>query len=127
MEYGDKLYNNWSKIIAESDVLLLQREIPEKINILAARCAKEVKTHEITVILDMGGRDEQISNELVDLCDIISPNETETERLFQKKNRLSAADAIALAKEENCRRIDSLMAEFEEVKENLTISIEKHR
>lgn len=56
-------------------MLLLQREIPENINILAARCAKEVQTHEVTVILDMGGRDEVISKELINLCDIISPND----------------------------------------------------
>lgn len=74
MAYGDTLDESWYQAIAESNVLLLQREIPEKINILAARCAKEVQTHEITVILDMGGRDEVISKELVNLCDIISPN-----------------------------------------------------
>ena len=30
----------------------------------------------------MGGRDDPISNELVSLCDVISPNQTEVRRLL---------------------------------------------
>jgi len=52
--------------------LLLQREIPEYVNIIAARTAKEAGT---IVILDMGGRDEPLSVELIKQIDIISPNE----------------------------------------------------
>ena len=46
---------------------------------MAARCAKDNK---VQVILDMGGRNDPISDELIRLCDIISPNETEVARLF---------------------------------------------
>lgn len=46
---------------------------------MAARCAKE---NNVQVILDMGGRSDPISDELIRLCDIISPNETEVARLF---------------------------------------------
>lgn len=79
MAYPDKqdaqLDEAWSEAIASSNVLLLQREIPEHINLLAARKAKSVQTHEVIVILDMGGRDDPLSDELVALCDIVSPNQ----------------------------------------------------
>ena len=75
MNYGNEIEQSWKNIISQCNLLLLQREVPEKINILAAKFAKSVETHEVTVILDMGGRDEQISQNLVELCDIISPNE----------------------------------------------------
>ena len=68
------LHESWQQIISQCNVLMLQREIPERVNIMAARCAKEVQSHEIIVILDMGGADEPISQELIELCDIISPN-----------------------------------------------------
>jgi hypothetical protein len=42
--------------------LLLQREIPEYVNVVAARTAKKYGT---MVILDMGGRDEPLSEELI--------------------------------------------------------------
>lgn len=61
---------------------MLQREIPEFVNILAARVAKEAGT---LVMLDIGGRDEPLSDELLNLCDIISPNETELDRVVGQK------------------------------------------
>lgn len=63
-------------------VLMLQREIPEYVNIAAARVAREAGT---TVILDIGGRDEPLSEELLNLVHMISPNETELDRVIGKK------------------------------------------
>jgi len=63
----------------QSSILLLQREVPESVNVKAAKCAHD---NQVTVILDMGGRDDPISNELVSLCDVISPNQTEVRRLL---------------------------------------------
>jgi len=37
------------------------------------------------VILDVGGRDEPLSEELLNLVDILSPNETELERVIGHK------------------------------------------
>ena len=85
VDNSESLDESWREIISQSNVLLLQREIPERLNILAARCAKEVQTHEIIVILDMGGIDEPVSRELIHLCDIVSPNETEAKRLFNSE------------------------------------------
>ena len=61
----ETIHESWRQIISQSNVLLLQREIPEAVNILAAKCAKEVSTHEVTVILDMGGRDDRVTSELI--------------------------------------------------------------
>lgn len=53
-------------------ILLLQREVPDFVNVVAARTANKAET---LVILDVGGRDEPISEELLQNIDIISPNE----------------------------------------------------
>lgn len=59
-------------MIFKGKILLLQREIPEYVNIVAARTAKKAGT---LVILDAGGRDEPLSKELLENIDIFSPNE----------------------------------------------------
>ena len=79
MAYEDaELPQAWISTIAGSDVLLLQREIPDKVNIRAAQAAADAKKQgkDITVIFDLGGRDKDyISPNLLCNCDIISPNE----------------------------------------------------
>ena len=65
--------------IKNSDCILLQREVPEIYNI---RIAKIAKQYGITVILDVGGEDSKISTELLNLIDILSPNQTELDRLI---------------------------------------------
>ena len=70
----ESLPETWVESILESDVLLLQREVPEEINIMAAETAKKSTEREIVVVLDMGGRDDPISIDLIRLCDVISPN-----------------------------------------------------
>lgn len=59
-------------ILFKGKILLLQREIPEHVNVIAAKLAKESGT---MVILDVGGRDEPFTPELFDYLDVISPNE----------------------------------------------------
>ena len=58
---------------------MLQREVPDHINLAAAQIAKH---HDKLVILDMGGTDQPISEDLVRLIDYISPNEVELEFLI---------------------------------------------
>lgn len=60
----------------------MQREIPEEINIKAAQHAKEFS---VKVILDYGGADTPISNDLLKNLDIISPNETELKRILNRE------------------------------------------
>lgn len=40
---GDELSTEWTDIIMKSDVLLLQREVPEFVNVLAVRAANKAK------------------------------------------------------------------------------------
>jgi ribokinase len=77
LTYGNdeivELSEEWTKVIQSSNVLLLQREIPEKINIAAAMAAK-TSEKKVLVVLDMGGQDDPLHPTLITLCDMISPN-----------------------------------------------------
>jgi len=57
----------------------LQKEIPIEITTL---CAVYAKSAHKLVMLDCGGRDEDIPNKLLENLDFISPNETELARLI---------------------------------------------
>lgn len=65
-------------LIRQAGVLLLQREIPDWVNIQVAQAAKGAG---VPVILDAGGMDAPVPGELLGLVDIFSPNETELARL----------------------------------------------
>lgn len=75
-----------------ADILMLQREVPQEINKLAAQCAQ---AHGCKVILDMGGKDEPLDKELLRSVDIISPNETELGRILGTKDLAIESDAEA--------------------------------
>lgn len=66
-----ELNSVWKDAIASADILLLQREIPQEINTLAAMYAQQ---NGCKVILDMGGKDEPLDKELLANIDIVSPN-----------------------------------------------------
>jgi ribokinase len=84
-------------VLAQSKVLLLQLEIPLKAVIAAARLARE---NHVKVILDPAPA-QALPDEIYPLLDIITPNETETERLvgFPIKTRGDAARAARNLKE----------------------------
>jgi sugar/nucleoside kinase (ribokinase family) len=87
---------------------MLQREIPEHINILAAEYANQSGCK---VILDMGGRDEPISERLLNSVDIISPNQTEFQRIVDRdKDLLEIGD---LSSEKNLNKcISKMMSKY---------------
>ncbi|ESQ35086.1 hypothetical protein EUTSA_v10007918mg [Eutrema salsugineum] len=76
--WPDKMSDDDLEIVRNAGVVLLQREIPDSINIQVAKAAKKA---DVPVILDVGGMDTPIPNELLDSVDILSPNETELSRL----------------------------------------------
>jgi ribokinase len=80
MEFSnlEDIDQDFKKVIDESHYLLLQKEIPMSLNLVAAKYAH---SRGKVVILDCGGRDDPISDELLDNITYISPNETELERL----------------------------------------------
>lgn len=66
------------QLLHQAGAVLLQREIPEDVNL---RVAQVCRQHGIPVFLDAGGMATPISEELLPLLSVISPNETELARL----------------------------------------------
>jgi ribokinase len=81
--------------IEAAKALLLQREVPEIINIQAARIAKAKGN---IVLLDSGGKLGFITNELLEIVDILSPNKTELEEITGIKGDLEASANFLLDK-----------------------------
>eukprot|EP00743_Colponemidia_sp_Colp-15_P002969 GILK01003211.1.p1 GENE.GILK01003211.1~~GILK01003211.1.p1 ORF type:complete len:323 (-),score=71.88 GILK01003211.1:309-1244(-) len=82
-------------IIKGAGVLLLQREIPEFVNIAAAKVARDAG---VTVVLDAGGNDDTISPQLLALVNIFSPNETELSRIVGSSIDDDLEDLVAAAR-----------------------------
>ncbi|KAK9269258.1 hypothetical protein L1049_001028 [Liquidambar formosana] len=66
------------EVVRNAGIVLLQREIPDSVNIQVAKAARRAG---VPVILDAGGMDAPIPSELLKFVDILSPNETELARL----------------------------------------------
>lgn len=66
--------------IEQAGVILLQREIPQYINLQVAKYASGVGRR---VVLDVGGHDEKLDTSILPYLYVISPNETELERITQ--------------------------------------------
>jgi len=66
--------------VQRSRCLLLQREVPEFVNLMLAERAHH---HGITVLQDIGGEERDMSNEMMSYCDYIMPNLTELRRLVK--------------------------------------------
>ena len=72
-------------------VVMLQREIPDRVTLAAARAAQE---RGALVLLDAGGVDDPIPSELLQAVDYVMPNETELER---QTNASADTDDLAFA------------------------------
>ena len=57
-------------------------EVPYNINLLAA---KHMHSNKKLVMLDCGGRDDKINDDLLSHLTFVSPNETELERIIGEK------------------------------------------
>ncbi|XP_057979478.1 ribokinase isoform X1 [Malania oleifera] len=66
------------EVVTNAGIVLLQREIPDSVNIQFAKAAGNAG---VPVILDAGGVDSPIPLELLKYIDILSPNESELGRL----------------------------------------------
>ncbi|KAI8552383.1 hypothetical protein RHMOL_Rhmol06G0262400 [Rhododendron molle] len=66
------------EVVRSAGIVLLQREIPDFVNVQVAKAAR---TAGVPVILDAGGVDAPIPSELLNFVDILSPNESELARL----------------------------------------------
>ncbi|MFS7946951.1 putative ribokinase [Helianthus anomalus] len=66
------------EVVKSAGIVLLQREIPDGINVQVAKAARSAG---VPVILDAGGMDAPVPVELLRHVDILSPNESELARL----------------------------------------------
>lgn len=73
-----ELPQGYKDSIDQCSLLQLQKQVPTQINVLAAKYAKQKGK---IVMLDCGGRDDHIPEELLKNLDYISPNETELLRI----------------------------------------------
>ncbi|CAN6994569.1 unnamed protein product [Brassica oleracea var. botrytis] len=76
--WTEKMSDDELEIVRNAGGVLLQREIPDSINIQVA------KVSVVPVILDVGGMDTPIPNELLDSVDVLSSNVTELSLLTGK-------------------------------------------
>lgn len=96
-QYADTIPPAWESAISTANILLMQREIPEHINVAASRIAKSCG---VITILDMGGNDAPLTHELLEHIDYVSPNQTELVRIVKsiKANHLTESES-QMAKE----------------------------
>ncbi|KAJ4829295.1 hypothetical protein Tsubulata_000992 [Turnera subulata] len=66
------------ELVRNAGIVLLQREIPDSVNIQVAEAAKNAG---VPVILDAGGMDTPLPQELLEAVDFFSPNESELGRV----------------------------------------------
>mmetsp|Transcript_1990 Transcript_1990/g.2797 ORF Transcript_1990/g.2797 Transcript_1990/m.2797 type:complete len:726 (+) Transcript_1990:149-2326(+) len=80
--------------------VMLQREVPEFVNLLVAA---EAKNRGILVLQDVGGDDRPISENMLQLCDYIMPNESELNRLVAsfENSEFSQKDADSSLTDDN--------------------------
>ncbi|KDP24717.1 hypothetical protein JCGZ_25708 [Jatropha curcas] len=76
--WPEELSDQHLGVVRNAGIILLQREIPDSVNIQVAKAAKNVG---VPVILDVGGMDTPIPLELLKVVDILSPNESELARI----------------------------------------------
>ncbi|XP_039018402.1 ribokinase-like isoform X2 [Hibiscus syriacus] len=76
--WPDKLSDQDLDVVTKAGIVLLQREIPDYVNIQVAKAAKSAG---VSVIMDAGGMDAPMPQQLLNFVDIFSPNESELGRL----------------------------------------------
>jgi ribokinase len=94
----DCVSRNLLSAIQGASAVMLQREIPEALNIEIAQAAKKAG---VPVVFDMGGEDSPLPDELLPLLEFVCPNETELARLINMPTSNDAevkAAALALQK-----------------------------
>jgi len=68
----------YAQLVADAGVLMLQREVPEHVNLAVAEAAAAAG---VPVLLDIGGEDRPLSENMARLVDFLCPNEGELGRL----------------------------------------------
>lgn len=76
--WGDALTPDAERSVRAASMLLLQREVPERVNDMASRVASEAG---VRVVMDAGGRDTPMPDAVLARLFVFSPNETELARV----------------------------------------------
>ncbi|KAE8884193.1 hypothetical protein PF005_g21814 [Phytophthora fragariae] len=92
--WSDELPTALTDAVKSAAIVLLQCEIPERINALVAKTAAETN---VPVMWDTGGDDTPIPADLLPLLTFVCPNETELARLTKREVN-STDDAVATAR-----------------------------
>lgn len=92
--WPDKLSDEVTQAIKSAAIVLVQCEIPSRVNALVAKTAAETN---VPVLYDTGGDDYPIPADVLPLLTYVCPNETELARLMKREVN-NVDDAIAAAK-----------------------------
>ena len=94
--------------IGHSGAVLLQREVPEIVNRAAARAAAAAG---VPVVLDAGGADAPLPDDLLPLITVLSPNETELARLSGQATS-TEAEVLAAARALQARGVGTVLVKL---------------
>jgi len=99
----DHLFTSSSSSFSYSAVML-QQEIPDKVNLLVAQGAHNAG---IPIMLDVGGEERSLSAALVSLIDYIAPNESELHRLtgLPTSTETQVVTAAKILLDQGCRNV----------------------
>jgi sugar/nucleoside kinase (ribokinase family)/sugar phosphate isomerase/epimerase len=78
-------------LLQDCECIMLQREVPEYVNMLVANYAKR-QGRNILVLQDVGGEDRPMDASMMQCCDYLLPNESELQRLVRSFGVPSKAD-----------------------------------
>jgi len=76
-QWPKELHEDLKNAIKSAGAVLLQQEIPPRVNLQVAKFASEAK---VPVMMDVGGEERTFPKELLESLELISPNETELAR-----------------------------------------------
>ena len=91
-ENDDELVSTMVRAARGAAVMLLQREVPDRVNLAAAAAAKIAG---VPIVLDTGGVDAPVPTALLEAADYLCPNESELARLTDLPTRTE--DEVAAA------------------------------
>ncbi|KAJ1460296.1 Ribokinase-like protein [Pelagophyceae sp. CCMP2097] len=91
---ADAVGSALSKMTEKPAVVMLQREVPEAVNVAVANAFKGGTI----IFLDAGGEDSPVSAELLALADYVAPNRLELARLLGEEPEAVDSDVVAAAK-----------------------------
>jgi len=97
----DALANEFRAALAGATTLLLQREVPTRVNRIAASVGREIGLK--AIVLDAGGSHEAVDETLLRLVDYVAPNESELAGMARDANGVRPSlktdeDVIAAAR-----------------------------